>query len=320
MCSLVLLTITFFLCTSFLFSEAHTRCSKDIFQIQPPQFQIISAAKTGSTSLYSYLCQHSSVECLAKKKELNLLRNKLYRIKTDQEKSKVLKWYLKEGFGLESKVLHNEFLTFEASIHYYHHKIALENLSILLPCSKLIWMLRNPLPRAVSEYLHQAVKVENYPSFQVLIQAELQALEACSSHHSDFNRGFENKLFACLAKHKLKKYLISTAFYAYFIHAWSAKFPIEQQLFLDYEFFRKNPEGAIQKIHKFLNISTEVISSSVWKFNKADTRNGKAEILRRSVSIPRKMQKKLETHISYQTKELYQVIGQDFGWSLLSLD
>ena len=84
MCSLVLLTITFFLCTSFLFSEAHTRCSKDIFQIQPPQFQIISAAKTGSTSLYSYLCQHSSVECLAKKKELNLLRNKLYRIKTDQ--------------------------------------------------------------------------------------------------------------------------------------------------------------------------------------------------------------------------------------------
>ena len=84
MCSLVLLTITFFLCTSFLFSEAHTRCSKDIFQIQPPQFQIISAAKTGSTSLYSYLCQHPEIECLAKKKELNLLRSPKIRVKSEK--------------------------------------------------------------------------------------------------------------------------------------------------------------------------------------------------------------------------------------------
>jgi hypothetical protein len=240
-------------------------------------------------------------------------------LNTAKEKLKVLNWYIKEGFGLESKILNKEVLTFEASVHYYHHKNALENLSSLLPCSKLIWILRNPLPRAISEYLHQAVKVKNYPSFQNLIQAELRALEACSTVNHYFKDGFENKLFGCLAKHKLKKYLVSTAFYAYFIHAWAAKFPIEQQFFLDYELFLKNPEGAVQKIHEFLNISIESISSPVWKFNKANTRNGKAEKLRHKISITKMTQEKLQTHISPPVKELYNIIGQDLDWSLLSL-
>ena len=52
----------------------------DCCRVQPseqefPHFQIISAAKTGSTSLYQYLCQHPNVSCAAKRKELNLLRS-----------------------------------------------------------------------------------------------------------------------------------------------------------------------------------------------------------------------------------------------------
>ena len=230
-------------------------------------------------------------------------------------------WYLKEGFGLESKNsnLNNKVLTFEASIHYYHHKNALINLSSLLPCSKLIWVLRNPLPRAVSEYMHQAVKAKNYPSFQKLIQDELRALELCSKFQDSFKSGFQSRLFTCLSKYKLQKYLISTAFYAYFIHAWLALFPIEQHLFLDYDFFRKSPEAAVQKIHKFLNISVELISDSVWKYNKANTRDGKAKILREKIHVTKETQKKLLTHISPQVQELFRIIGQDFRWSLTAL-
>ena len=61
-----------------------TECSGSIFEQQYPQFQIISAAKTGSTSLYSYLCQHSSIKCLARKKETNLLRNDQAKPKNEQ--------------------------------------------------------------------------------------------------------------------------------------------------------------------------------------------------------------------------------------------
>jgi len=66
-------------------------CPADIFDQEPPQFQIIAAAKTGSTSLYSYLCNFPSIECFAKKKELNLLRDGKMKIRSAKVKNFVLK-------------------------------------------------------------------------------------------------------------------------------------------------------------------------------------------------------------------------------------
>ncbi len=59
-------------------------CPDNIFMQQYPQFQIISAAKTGSTSLYSYLCQHPDNENLAKKKETNILRSANMMIRNEK--------------------------------------------------------------------------------------------------------------------------------------------------------------------------------------------------------------------------------------------
>ena len=59
-------------------------CDENIEKNPYPQFQIVAAAKTGSTSLYSYLCDHPLIECAAKKKELNLLRSNNIRIRTDK--------------------------------------------------------------------------------------------------------------------------------------------------------------------------------------------------------------------------------------------
>ena len=66
--------VTLLVCVFRVFQTSRA-CTENIFLQQIPQFQIIAAAKTGSTSLYSYLCQHPSIKCLAKKKELNLLRS-----------------------------------------------------------------------------------------------------------------------------------------------------------------------------------------------------------------------------------------------------
>ena len=50
-------------------------CPENLTATPFPQFQIVAAAKTGSTSLFSYLCQHPSIDCIARKKETNLLRS-----------------------------------------------------------------------------------------------------------------------------------------------------------------------------------------------------------------------------------------------------
>ena len=73
------LLVYFFLLSPVVMAE---NCSQDLGANPYPQFQIVAAAKTGSTSMYSYLCDHPDIQCAARKKELNLLRGNNIRLKT----------------------------------------------------------------------------------------------------------------------------------------------------------------------------------------------------------------------------------------------
>jgi len=320
---LVSLCMMFFSEGIFASSSSSSSCPlKNILEIQIPQFQIVSAAKTGSTSLYAYLCQLPSVKCIAKKKELNLLRNER-KFKGDAaERENFLKWYLKEGFGIDSIEMSAPFATFEASIHYYHHRIALENLHQILPCSKIIWVLRNPLPRALSEYMHQAVKSKNYPTFSYLLQSEVHAIQACGNLKldSDVEKGFESDLFKCLAKYRLKKYMLSTAFYGYFISAWMKKFSRESHLFIDYEMFRKSPQSTVEQISNFLGLpDAPPTLKAVWKFNKADTRSEKANQIRNNLKLTPKLLKSIRNTVQPHVNRMYELIEKNFTWKIDSL-
>ena len=59
-------------------------CPKNLTATSFPQFQIVAAAKTGSTSLFSYLCQHPKIQCAARKKETNLLRSNRLKVSSAQ--------------------------------------------------------------------------------------------------------------------------------------------------------------------------------------------------------------------------------------------
>lgn len=207
-------------------------------------------------------------------------------------------------------------------MHYYHHKIALENLHAILPCSRIIWILRNPLPRALSEYLHQAVKSKNYPTFVSMLRDEVQAIRKCSKRagEENYKLGFENKLFKCLAGSGLKKYTLSTGFYAYFIQAWTQKFPFEQNLFLDYDTFRSKPQKTLNKISSFLGIAPFKNVTARWKYNKANTRDGVAKLLRqKSGNIPQKLKSELVFILQPQVEKVYELVQENYSWKLDSL-
>ena len=190
----------------------------------------------------------------------------------------------------------------------------------LLPCTRLIWVLRNPLPRALSEYLHQAVKSKNYPSFQELIVAEVAAISKCRKAVGfDFEGGFQNKFFSCMGKFKLKKYLLSTAFYGYFTRAWLAKFPREQHLFLDYEEFRKDHLRTVKEISHFLGLTSPVVLEYSWKYNKANTRDGIAKKIRAGVQLSSSLRKKVAHEISPFINDAFNTIGYNFNWTPDSL-
>ena len=190
-----------------------------------------------------------------------------------------------------------------------------------MPCSKIVWILRNPLPRALSEYMHQAVKSRSYPPFAAILGTEVEAIQYCQGNSAkrklDFEHGFENVLFKCLARFKLKKYTLSTGFYAYFIYAWLEKFPFDRHLFLDYDHFKRNPEETLQRLTRFLGISPFSSISLRWKYNKANTRDGRAVAIReKSLRIPRHIRTKIVEVLNPQVEKVYEYIGENFEWNL----
>lgn len=189
----------------------------------------------------------------------------------------------------------------------------------ILPCSRILWILRNPLPRALSEYLHQAVKSKRYPTFAFILQDEISAIRTCLKRNNkhDFEEGFENNLFKCLSQFKLKKYPLSTGFYAYFIHAWTEKFPLEQNLFLDYDTFRSDPRETLNKISSFLGIPAFHLLTPRWKYNKANTRDGPATLLRKkSANLSEKLKIDIVRTIQYQVQKVYELTRENFDWKL----
>ena len=80
------------------------QCPKNLTATPFPQFQVVAAAKTGSTSLFSYLCQLPSINCIARKKETNLLRDSKLKVGSEQVTfRKLFVWTLKYFFDRNAR-------------------------------------------------------------------------------------------------------------------------------------------------------------------------------------------------------------------------
>lgn len=121
-----------------------------------PNFLIGGAARSGSTSLYSFLKEHPEV-CMSKIKEPQFFAENYER---------GVEWYLNlfnqtgknssTFFNFISKLYNvcegNEKAIGEASTRYLHHKKAPKRIKSFNPNMKLIFILRNPIYRAFSNY------------------------------------------------------------------------------------------------------------------------------------------------------------------------
>jgi hypothetical protein len=108
-----------------------------------PTFIVIGAMKAGTTSLYHYLSQHPEIG-MSRRKELDFF-------KTNADFAKGLDWYAAQ-FPSGSRVLG------ESSPNYSKCHLfpgVAERLHSVLPRISLIYLVRHPVDRAVSHYVHR---------------------------------------------------------------------------------------------------------------------------------------------------------------------
>lgn len=239
-----------------------------------PDYCIIGAQKSGTTSLYSYLALHPQVKP-SFVKEIHYYNDHY---------AKGRKWY-RAHFPLGPLDCNKRnFITGEASTMYLHDSASAVRMFEDVPSIKLLLVLRNPVDRAVSHYHHRIRSGRETRSFEDAMSSALSNARA-----GKFMSGTETDylLYGCYAKD---------------IRHWLEVFPGEQLRVLQAEALFKDPAPIFKEVSDFLGIEY-LESASSRKFNSGGYSKD-----------PVSLRSELEEYFHPFNAELYQLPSVKFKW------
>jgi len=201
-----------------------------------PNFFVIGAGKSGTTSLYYYLQQHPQI-FMSPQKEPKFFalaaREITFRGPGDQR-------VIKESTATEAAYLAlfreagNEPILGEASTIYLSASGTAECMARYVPRARLVAILRHPADRAFSAYLHlRRDGYERLESFQEALDAEPERIRAGYYDHW---------------------HLRSRGYYGKYLKSYYECFPRENIRVFLFEDLVTDPRGLLASIFRFLQI------------------------------------------------------------------
>lgn len=256
-------------------------CQTTSFLHPLPDYLIIGAFKSGTSSLYEYLIQHPDIEP-AITKQIHFF---------DKYFERGLPWY-KSCFPV-NKIIQKK-ITGEATPYYLCHPLAPSRISKIIPNVKLIVLLRNPVDRAYSHYQMEFSRNQENLSFEDAIDAEDERLKG------EVDKIIENSEY--VSKHFPNHAYLTSGIYYNQIKHWFDYFPKNQFLFIKSEEFNENPSLIYNKVLKFLGLDPFKL-----------TRYDKIRKQTYKLMAPKTRKKLIEFFRPYNEK-LYDHLGINFGW------
>ena len=144
-----------------------------------PNFLIVGAAKSGTSSLHNYLNQHPQVFMPSYNKEGMKVKEPRFLIK-DLVEHRLHNgvWTFDEYQLLFNKVTDEKAIGESTVLYLYYFEEAIKNIKYrLVKNTRIIIMLRNPVDRAFSAYNHVARSVKEQLSFEEALEIEHERLE-----------------------------------------------------------------------------------------------------------------------------------------------
>lgn len=214
-----------------------------------PNFLIVGAAKSGTTSLHYYLQQHPDVFMSSEHKEINFYAFEGQRVTFPGPGDYDLCTTVTDVQTYEScfeSVIDETAIGESAPIYLYSDRAA-SNIKRFAPDTKLIAILRDPVDRAFSSYLHmRSSGREHLTSFEEGLRAE----------ESRVMQGWE---FVWHYKR--------LGFYADQVERYLNLFDRRQMRFYLYDDFRSDPTSLLQDLYKFIGVAPEFKASTSIKYN-----------------------------------------------------
>jgi hypothetical protein len=203
-----------------------------------PTVLILGGQKCGTSSLHYHLAEHPDVGEPDRKEvhyfDLNASRSPL--------------WY-RSHFPLRGRYAH----TLDSSPYYLFHPAVPARARALLPDTKLIVLLRDPVRRSYSHYQHSCARGHETLDFQSAIEQEEHRLEGADAQllSSPAAQSFS---------HQHHSY-VSRGLYAPQLARWYDCFPREQILVLRSEDLFKDPPSVLRQVQEWLGLSVRLPSS-----------------------------------------------------------
>lgn len=264
-----------------------------------PDFIVIGAAKSGTTSLYADLAKHPYVVPCITQDAWFLGTKEVHYFDYNFDRGR--DWY-RSHFPLERERVEfaaqhgRPFLTGEASPSYISHLWAPERIRRTLPDVKLIAVLRDPVERAHSHFeMSRREGVEPLESFEDAVAQEEERL-APEFERMRRDRGYHSWNFGCWS-------YLARSRYAEQVERWLELFPREQLLFLKAEDLFSAPAETHAAVHEFLGLPA-VPSEQAAKLNAGGEYAG----------LSPETRAKLQDYFRPHNERLYELIGADFGW------
>ena len=205
-------------------------------QSSGPDFIIIGAQKSGTTSLENYIAQHPQI-LPAIKKEIHFW----YR-----DFDKGIPWYLAHFPPIPKSV---NYLTGEATPNYLENWQSASRIYQILPDVKLLVILRNPVDRAISQYYHWLRLKRENRSFEAAMNEEIKQLK--QTPHlpvGDKNYWQEQKSY------------LGRGIYVEFLQKWLEIFPRKQFLIIRGEDLYQRPAATMKQVFDFLDLPEHKLS------------------------------------------------------------
>lgn len=246
-----------------------------------PSFVIAGAPKCGTSTLYDYLAALPGIRRGARKEPTNFLHYPGSR--------------LRAAMNYPIRFPHERFIVGDGSVEYFADPRGPKNVCEVIPGARLIFLLRDPVKRAWSDYqmfrkfggdtadfpatARSAMRWLDDPSVLPLVDAA-----ACQAHHP-------------------ARYVLC-GWYARAIERWLSVFPREQCLFLFSEELFANPAAGLPAVFRHIGAPM----SAVPELPKA-REGGYAE------AMPEEVERELRNFYAPRNLKLAELLGRNLPWA-----
>jgi hypothetical protein len=256
-----------------------------------PEFLVIGAQRSGTTSLYRYLARHPAVAPVLFGKGVHYF---------DMNFGRGLEWY-RSHFPTSAYRAYRKLrtglepVTGEGSPYYLFHPLVPERVAETLPSVRVIALLRDPVERAYSHYKHELDRGFEDLSFEDALGAEAERLTGQEAAIRADPRS--------ISYEHLHHAYVGRGMYLEQLQRWREHVPEDRTLILVAEDLFADPDGVYRTALEFLGLSPR----SLGQYERANSRP--------SEKMAPEARAMLEERFAGPNRDLSLFLGRELPWS-----